>query len=117
MRLRLGVLRQPDFRRLWLGHTISQFGTQVTALALPLAAILVLQAGAFEVALLGALEFLPFLLFTLIAGVWADRLPRRQILIVADVGRAAVIAVVPLAYATGWLSMLVSTPWPSSPAR
>jgi MFS family permease len=107
MRIRLGVLHQPDFRRLWLGQTVSHFGTQVGVLALPLAAILVLQAGAFEVALLGALEFLPFLLFTLIAGVWADRLPRRRILIVADIGRAAVIAIVPLAYATGWLQMWV----------
>jgi len=60
-----GLLRERDFRRLWMAQTVSQVGTQVTNLALPLVAILVLNASAFEVALLGAIEFLPFVFFTL----------------------------------------------------
>ena len=92
-----GLWRHGDFLRLWSAETISQFGTQITFLALPLVAILVLDASAFEVAALSTVEFLPFLLFTLLAGVWVDRLPRRPILIVADFGRAAALASVPLA--------------------
>ena len=60
---------------LWGAETISQFGTQVSLLALPLVAILVLEESAFKVAALTSVEFLPFLLFTLPAGVWVDRLP------------------------------------------
>ena len=77
---------------------MSQFGSQVTNLALPLAAILVLKASTFEVAALGVVEFLPFVLFSLPAGVWVDRLRRRPILIAADWGRAAALASIPLAY-------------------
>ncbi|HYU50081.1 MAG TPA: MFS transporter, partial [Candidatus Limnocylindria bacterium] len=101
----LGVLRQADFRQLWLAQTVSQFGTQITVLALPLAAILVLRASTFEVAVLGALEFLPFLLFTLPAGAWVDRLPRRRVLIAADVGRAGLLLVIPVSYQLGALSV------------
>jgi len=101
----LGVLRQADFRQLWLAQTVSQFGTQITVLALPLAAILVLRASTFEVAVLGALEFLPFLLFTLPAGAWVDRLPRRRVLIAADVGRAGLLLVIPASYQLGALSV------------
>jgi len=94
-----GLWRHPDFLRLWSAQTISQFGTQISQLALPLAAILVLDASAFEVALLGTVEFLPFLLFALPAGVWVDRLRRKPILVVADAGRAALLTSIPLAYA------------------
>ncbi len=95
-----GVLwRHSDFLRLWSAQTVSQFGSQVSQLALPLAAILVLDASAFEVALLGTVEFLPFLLFALPAGVWVDRLRRKPILVLGDLGRAAALASVPLAYA------------------
>jgi len=100
-----GLLRERDFRRLWLAQTVSQVGTQVTNLALPLVAILVLNASAFEVALLGAIEFLPFVFFTLPAGAWVDRLPKRRVLIAADLGRAAILAFVPIAYLTGALAM------------
>ena len=99
------LLREPGFRGLWLAQTVSQVGTQITFLAMPLVAILVLDAGPLEVGILGAVDFLPFLLFTLPAGVWVDRIPRRRILIVADVGRALVLAVVPAAYLTGTLAM------------
>ncbi len=94
-----GLWRHPDFLRLWAGQTISQFGSQISALALPIAAIVVLDASAFQVALLGTIEFLPFLLFTLPAGVWVDRLRRRPILVIADLVRAAALVSVPVAYA------------------
>ena len=100
-----GLLRERDFRRLWLAQTVSQVGTQVTNLALPLVAILVLNASAFEVALLGAIEFLPFVFFTLPAGAWVDRLPKRRVLIAADLGRAAILALVPIGFLTGVLAM------------
>lgn len=94
-----GLWRHPDFLRLWSAQTVSQLGSQVSQLALPLAAILVLDASAFEVALLGTVEFLPFLLFALPAGVWVDRLRRKPILVLGDLGRALALASVPLAYA------------------
>ena len=103
MRTPGGLWRHGDFMSLWGAETISQFGTQVTLLALPLVAILTLQESAFRVALLTTAEFLPFLLFTLPAGVWVDRLARRPILIVANLGRAAVLVSVPVAH---WLEML-----------
>jgi MFS family permease len=100
-----GLWRHPDFLRLWSAQTISQFGSQISALALPLAAILVLDASAFEVALLGTIEFLPFLLFALPAGVWVDRLRRKPILVVADLIRGGLLASIPLAYALDALTM------------
>src|SRR5881409_2927689 len=100
-----GLWRHGDFMKLWSGQTISEFGTAVSQLALPTIAVLVLHASAFEVALLGTVEFLPFLLFTLPAGVWVDRLPRRAILIVGDLGRAALGVSVPIAYALGDLQL------------
>jgi len=72
-----GLWRHDDFLRLWSAQTFSQFGSQISQLSLPLAAILVLQASAFEVAFLGTVEFRPFLLFALPAGVWVDRLRRK----------------------------------------
>jgi MFS family permease len=77
----------------------------VTRIALPTAAIVLLHAGAFQVGLLAALEFLAFPLLGLIAGVYADRLNRRRILIVCDAGRMLVLASVPVAYFAGVLSM------------
>jgi MFS family permease len=93
-----GLWRHPDFIKLWSAETVSQFGTQVSRLALPLAAIDVLDASAFEVAALTTVEFLPFLLVSLPAGVWVDRLPRRPILIVGDLARAGLLASIPIAY-------------------
>ena len=89
---RLGVLADPDYRRLWIAETISQFGTQVSLLAVPLVAIVLLNASPFQVALLGTIEFLPFILFSLPAGAWVDRLRRRPILIIGDLGRALSLA-------------------------
>ena len=87
-----GLWRHRDFLKLWSAETVSQFGSQVGQLALPLVAILVLDASAFEVAALGPSSSFPFILFTLPAGVWVDRLPRRPILIVGDFARAALLA-------------------------
>ena len=96
----LGPLwRHRDFRRLWIGQTVSQFGSQVSNLALPLVAVLALKASAFQVSLLGAVEMLPFLLFALPAGAWVDRIARRPVLIAADVGRALALASLPVAAA------------------
>ena len=99
------LLRHPDFLKLWSAETISQGGTQVSLLALPIVAILILDASPFEVALLGTIEFLPFILFTLPAGVWVDRLRRRPILIVGDLVRAASLLSIPLAFALDGLSI------------
>jgi MFS family permease len=98
-----GLWRHRDFLSLWGAETISQFGTQVTLLALPLVAILVLEESTFRVAALTTVEYLPFLLFALPAGVWVDRLRRRPILILGDLGRAAALVSVPVAH---WLGVL-----------
>jgi len=95
--------RHGDFMRLWTGQTISLIGSQVTLLALPLTAILVFKASAFQVGALTTMEFLPFVLFGLPVGVWVDRLRRKPILILADVGRLVVLGSIPLAYALGVL--------------
>jgi len=100
-----GLWRHADFLKLWSAETVSQFGSQVGQLALPLAAIIVLDATPFEVAALGTIEFLPFILFTLPAGVWVDRMRRRPILIGGDLGRAALLATVPAAYLLDMLTI------------
>jgi MFS family permease len=100
-----GLWRHPDFLKLWSAETISQFGSTIDDIAFALVAILVLDASAFEVAALGTVLFLPFILFTLPAGVWVDRLPRRPILIVGDFGRAALYATVPIAYVADVLTL------------
>jgi MFS family permease len=100
---RTSLWRHRDFMRLWAAETISQVGSQVTLLALPLAAILILDATAFEVGALSSIEYAPFLLVGLPAGVWVDRLRRRPILIAGDLGRAVVLASIPIAY---WLDAL-----------
>ena len=98
-----GLWRQPDFLKLWSAETVSQFGTQFTQLALPLVAIDTLRVSAFQVAALTVVEFLPFLLVSLPAGVWVDRLRRRPILIIGDLSRAVLLVSVPVAY---WLDAL-----------
>ncbi|HEX5245855.1 MAG TPA: MFS transporter [Gaiellaceae bacterium] len=94
-----------DFLFLWSAQSVSQVGSQVTGLALPLAAIFVLKASTFEVAALNVVDLLPFVLFSLPAGVWVDRLRRRPLMIAADWGRAAALASIPLAYAFHGLTL------------
>ena len=100
-----GLWNHADFLKLWTGQTISEFGSQVSQLAIPWVALVTLNASAFEVAPLGTVEFLPFVLFTLPAGVWVDRLRRRSILIVGDFGRALLLISIPIAYALGDLTL------------
>ena len=92
--------------KLWTGQTISQFGDEITLLGVPLLATLILGAEALEFGILGVVRFLPWILFTLPAGVWVDRMRRRPILIGADIARAALLASIPIAFVGGWLSMI-----------
>lgn len=94
-----GLWRHSDFLKLWSAETVSQFGSQFTGLAFPLAAVIVLHASVFEIAVLDVVLFLPFVLVSLPAGVWVDRMRRRPILVVGDLARAALLLSVPIAYA------------------
>jgi MFS family permease len=85
-----------DFLRLWAGQTVSEFGAQVSAVALPLTAVLLLHADAFQMGILGAMTTLPFVLVGLFAGVFVDRRRRRPLLVAADAGRAVLVALVPV---------------------
>jgi MFS family permease len=99
------LLARKGFRRLWFGQTVSEFGSQITVLALPLAAVLVLHASTFQVGLLTSAGYAAFLLIGLPAGVWVDRLRRKPVMIAADVVRALVLASVPVAYGLGVLTL------------
>jgi len=94
-----------DFLRFWAGQTISAFGSEITELALPLVAILVLDASAFQVATLGVVIGLPWLFLSLPAGAWVDRLRRRPILMAADWGRGALLLSIPIAYVLDVLTL------------
>src|SRR5438067_8576945 len=102
---RPGLLGTHGFRQLFVATAISQVGSQLSLLALPLVAVLALHASTFEVGLLSACGTLGFLLIGLPAGAWVDRMRRRTVLIVADLGRALVLSTVPLAAAVGALSV------------
>jgi MFS family permease len=105
-RVRGNLWRQPDFMRLWLSATIDLFGGQVVDLALPSLAILWLKATPAQVGLLIGLEFVGFPVLGLIAGVWADRLPRRPIMILANVGPLLAYASIPVAFTTHSLGIV-----------
>ena len=104
---RLGLLGNPDFRKLWASFTITTFGSQITNLALPLTAALLLHASPWQMGVLVALEVLPFGLLGLFAGVWIDRGSKLRIVIASEVARGSALLIVPLAAFTGWLSMPV----------
>jgi MFS family permease len=93
------------FVRVWSAATISIFGSLITRMALPFVAILVLGAGAFEVALVRSIDLLAALLFGLIVGAWVDRLRRRPVMIWADLGRAVLLVTIPIAAVGGWLTL------------
>ncbi len=99
----LGTM-SPDFRRLWLGQGISEFGSYVTAVALPLVALGTLGAGASEMGALNALGRLPFLLYVF-AGVFVDRVRRRPVLIGTDLANAVLMVSVAVAAVTGALNI------------
>lgn len=92
-----GLWRHPDFIRLWVGQTVSEFGSRITALALPLTAALTVHAAPAAMGLLAAAGTAPYLLIGLPAGVWVDRLPRRPLLLGADCARALLLLAIPLA--------------------
>ena len=94
---RFGLLRDHDFRLLWIGETASSLGSSVTVVALPLVAVTVLHAPAFWVSVLMAASWLPWLLIGLPAGAWVDRLSRRRVMLVADWVSMAAFLSVPVA--------------------
>jgi MFS family permease len=100
-----GLLRQHDFRHLWAADVISQFGTRVSYLALPLLAVSYLHASTIEVALLRTAQTIAYLLLGLQAGAWCDRMRRRPVLITADLGRAVLLCWIPLGAALGVLTV------------
>ena len=101
------ALRERDFRRFWVGETVSLFGDQITLIALPLAGVLALHASAAEMGYLTAAGIAPALVFSLHAGAWLDRRGRRrQTMLVTVLGRAALLLTIPIAY---WLGVLTLT--------
>ena len=102
-RRRGGVLGQRDFRLLWIGETTSALGTNITRLALPLVAVLTLDATAFQVSLLTAVAWLPWLVVGLPAGAWVDRLPRKPVMLVDDAVSMVALLSVPVG---AWLGVL-----------
>jgi MFS family permease len=99
------LLRDRVFRRYWGASTVSVFGDQVSSIALPLTAVLVLHAGAAEMGYLSALQWLPSLLFGMHAGAWIDRRGKRKTMIAADLGRAVALATIPVCYALHVLTL------------
>ena len=98
-----GLWRHRDFVKLWSAQTISVFGSQIGGFALPLVAIITLDASPFAVSALLVVEFAPFLLISLPAGVWVDRMARKPLLVLGDLGRFVALLTIPIAY---WLDVL-----------
>ncbi|TAK01356.1 MAG: MFS transporter [Chloroflexota bacterium] len=96
----------PDFRAFWIGQSISVIGDQVSGVAIPLVAVLILEADAGQMGLLTAAGLVPHLLFSLPFGVWLDRVHRRRrVMIAADLGRALLLASIPIAWALDVLTL------------
>lgn len=100
-----GLLRDRDFRALWLGETSSSLGTSVSRVALPLVAVVTLHASTFQVSLLTAATWLPWLAIGLPAGAWVDRLPRRPVMLVSDAVSMLLLVSVPVAAWAGLLTL------------
>ena len=105
VRRRGGLFRHRDFRLLWTGQTVSSIGSNVTTVALPLVAVAVLDATTFQVAVLTAAAWLPWLLVGLPAGAWVDRLRRRPVMILCDLVSAVLFLSVPVAALLGLLTI------------
>ena len=101
------LMRDRDFLKMFVSEGSAGVGSQVSLLALPLAAIVLLHSSAFEVGALAALGTLPYLLFGLHAGVFLERVRRRPVLVYSALGRAAVLTVVPISWALGLLDVEV----------
>jgi len=104
-RVEIGASAAGEFQKLWVAKAISTLGSGVTGSALPLIAALVLGASASEMGWLGAVETAPVLIVGMLAGVWVDRVRRRPLLIGADLGRAVLLASIPIVAAFGALRM------------
>jgi MFS family permease len=102
---RPSLWRNADYVRIWSAATVSLMGSSVSMIAIPFIAAVLLHATPFQVALLGTVEMLPFILFTLPAGAWLDRVRRRPVLIAGDVGRAIALISLPIAYALDGLTI------------
>jgi predicted MFS family arabinose efflux permease len=100
-----GLFRHRDFRLLWGGETVSELGSQVSLLAVPLVAVQSLSATPFQMGVLTAASTVAFLVIGLPAGAWVDRLRRRPVMIIADLGRLLALGSVPVAYACGVLGL------------
>lgn len=94
-----------DFKRFWAGQTVSAVGTHVTAVALPLTAALTLDAGAAGVSAIATASYLPSAALPLLTGHWLERRRKRGVMVATDVFRAAVLAVIPIAWGFGQLSL------------
>ena len=94
-----------DFLKLWFGQTISEFGSRITRDGLPLVAVITLSASPDQNGLLTMISALPVLLFALFIGAWVDRLPRRPLLILADIGRLVILLFIPITAVHGTLTM------------
>lgn len=105
MPFRQSLAFHPDFRRLWVGDAASQLGAMATLFVLPLMAVQALEATAFQVGLVSASLTASFLVLGLPAGAWVDRMRRRTVLIVSDIGRAVLLGSLPLAAALGVLTL------------
>jgi MFS family permease len=99
------LLRDVAYRRLWISILISSLGGQVTMLALPLTAAVLLQASPTQMGVLVAMEIAPFVLLSLPSGVWLDRVRKLPVYIAGEAGLALIVASVPLAWWFGWLAM------------
>jgi MFS family permease len=99
------LLRDATYRRLWTSILISSFGGQVTLLALPLTAAVLMHAAPTQMGLLTAMELVPFALFSLPTGVWLDRVRKLPVYVVGELSVACAVATVPVAWWFGWLSM------------
>jgi MFS family permease len=98
--------RNRSFLKLWAGQSVSELGGSITQIALPTVAVFQLHAGPFELGLLSAFARLPFPLLALPIGVWIDQLPRRRVMILADVGRMLALASIPIAAVGGGLTLV-----------
>ncbi len=97
--------RNTDFTKLWAGETLSQIGSQVTLLVLPIIAIVHLDAGPEQLGWLKAAQTAPVLVVALLVGVWLDGHRRRPLLVLANLGRALLLGLIPLLFLMGGLSL------------
>jgi MFS family permease len=107
-----GLLRNPDFVSLWAGQSVSMAGSAISFIGLPLVAVLVLHVSAVQLSLISAVNLLPPVVVGPFIGPVADRYSRHRLMLVADIGRAAVLAAIPVAYLAGiltlWLMILAT---------